>query len=67
MQENIDAVNVVLERFDAHEISTLLVMTKIDMLDDFRTRIDRDEEDKTDSGLAVCRGGDCGADCFSRL
>lgn len=34
--ENIDAVNVVLEEIDAHEIPTLLVMNKIDMLDDFR-------------------------------
>ncbi len=35
VQENIDAVNVVLEEIDAHEIPTLLVMNKIDMLDDF--------------------------------
>ena len=46
VQENIDAVNVVLEEIDAHEIPTLLVMNKIDMLDDFEPRIDRDEENK---------------------
>ena len=46
VQENIDAVNVVLEEIDAHEIPTLLVMNKIDMLEDFEPRIDRDEENK---------------------
>ncbi len=29
-QENIEAVNTVLEEIDAHEIPTLLVMNKID-------------------------------------
>ena len=37
---------MVLEEIDAHEIPTLLVMNKIDMLDDFEPRIDRDEENK---------------------
>ena len=37
VQENIEAVNTVLEEIDAHEIPTLLVMNKIDMLEDFRT------------------------------
>ena len=46
VQENIEAVNTVLEEIDAHEIPTLLVMNKIDMLDDFEPRIDRDEENK---------------------
>lgn len=44
VQENIEAVNTVLEEIDAHEIPTLMVMNKIDMLDDFAPRIDRDEE-----------------------
>ena len=35
-----------LEEIDAHEIPTLLVMNKIDMLEDFEPRIDRDEENK---------------------
>ncbi len=46
VQENIDAVNTVLEEIEAHEIPTLLVMNKIDMLEDFEPRIDRDEENK---------------------
>ena len=45
-QENIDAVDTVLEEIDAHEIPSLMVMNKIDMLDDFEPRIDRDEENK---------------------
>ena len=51
-QENIDAVDTVLEEIDAHEIPSLMVMNKIDMLDDFEPRIDRDEENKIDSCLA---------------
>lgn len=39
VQENIEAVNTVLEEIDAHEIPTLLVMNKIDMLDDFEPRM----------------------------
>ena len=39
-------MNIVLEEIDAHEIPTLLVMNKIDMLDDFEPRIDRDDENK---------------------
>lgn len=60
VQENIEAVNTVLEEIDAHEIPTLLVMNKIDMLDDFEPRIDRDEENKPDPCLAFCadRSGD---------
>ncbi|MFP1461615.1 hypothetical protein ACLB1E_01995 [Escherichia coli] len=46
VQENIEAVNTVLEEIDAHEIPTLLVMNKIDMLEDFEPRIDRDEENE---------------------
>ncbi|AFJ48629.1 ribosome rescue GTPase HflX [Shimwellia blattae] len=44
VQENIEAVDEVLEEIDAHEIPTLLVMNKIDALDGFTPRIDRDEE-----------------------
>ncbi|MCG7498765.1 GTPase HflX [Vibrio sp. Of7-15] len=43
-RENIDAVNVVLEEIEADEIPSLLVMNKIDNLDDPKPRIERDEE-----------------------
>ena len=42
----IDAVNTVLAEIEADEIPALLVMNKIDMLDDFEPRIDRDDENK---------------------
>lgn len=42
--ENIDVVNEVLEEIESDEIPSLLVMNKIDMLDGFVPRIDRDEE-----------------------
>lgn len=42
--ENIAAVDAVLEEIEADEIPTLLVMNKIDMLDGFEPRIDRNEE-----------------------
>lgn len=45
-QENINAVNTVLAEIDADEIPVLLVMNKIDMLDDFVPRIDRDENNQ---------------------
>ena len=45
VQENIDAVNTVLAEIEADEIPAL-VMNKIDMLDDFEPRIDRDDENK---------------------
>ncbi|GAA3913771.1 GTPase HflX [Gibbsiella dentisursi] len=44
VDENIDAVNTVLAEIEADEIPTLLVMNKIDMLDDFVPRIDRNDE-----------------------
>lgn len=44
VQENIDAVNTVLEEIEAHDIPTLLVMNKVDRLEDFAPRIDRDGE-----------------------
>ncbi|WP_413735455.1 ribosome rescue GTPase HflX [Sodalis sp. RH21] len=43
-QENIAAVDTVLAEIEADEIPVLLVMNKIDVLDDFVARIDRDEE-----------------------
>ncbi len=44
VNENIDAVNEVLAEIEADEIPALLVMNKIDMLEDFEPRIDRNEE-----------------------
>jgi GTP-binding protein HflX len=44
VKENIEAVELVLEEIDARELPTLLVMNKIDMLEDFVPRIDRNEE-----------------------
>ncbi|OTA17863.1 protease GTP-binding subunit [Xenorhabdus vietnamensis] len=46
LDENIIAVDSVLEEIESHEIPSLLVMNKIDMLDDFIPRIDRDEENR---------------------
>ncbi|WP_334471592.1 ribosome rescue GTPase HflX [Arsenophonus sp. PmNCSU2021_1] len=43
MEENIRAVESVLEEIEANEIPALLVMNKIDMLNGFTPRIDRDE------------------------
>ncbi|MCT8347926.1 GTPase HflX [Photorhabdus temperata] len=44
LDENITAVDSVLEEIEAHEIPVLLVMNKIDMLEDFTPRIDRNED-----------------------
>ncbi len=44
IDENIAAVNEVLAEIEADEIPVLLVMNKIDMLDGFVPRIDRNEE-----------------------
>lgn len=46
VQENIEVVNIVFEEIDVYEIFILMVMNKIDMLDDFELCIDRDEENK---------------------
>ena len=43
-RENIQAVHDVLEEIDAHEVPTLVVMNKIDSLEDQNPRIERDEE-----------------------
>jgi GTPase len=43
MEENIQAVESVLEEIEANEIPALLVMNKIDMLNGFTPRIDRNE------------------------
>lgn len=42
--ENMAAVDAVLTEIEADEIPTLLVMNKIDLLDDFVPRIDRNED-----------------------
>ncbi len=44
LDENIEAVNEVLTEIESDEIPTLLVMNKIDMLEGFEPRIDRNEE-----------------------
>ncbi|MFP1723413.1 ribosome rescue GTPase HflX [Lonsdalea quercina] len=44
MDENIEAVNEVLTEIEADDIPTLLVMNKIDALDNFAPRIDRNAE-----------------------
>ncbi|RLM28235.1 GTPase HflX [Brenneria alni] len=44
LDENIAAVDTVLAEIEADEIPVLLVMNKIDMLEDFVPRIDRNEE-----------------------
>lgn len=46
IKDNIDAVDQVLAEIEANDIPTLLVMNKIDLLDDFAPRIDRDEENR---------------------
>jgi len=43
-QENIGAVDSVLAEIEADEVPVLLIMNKIDMLDDFVARIDRGED-----------------------
>lgn len=43
-RENMDAVHVVLEEIDAHEVPTLLVMNKIDSLENVTPRIERNDE-----------------------
>ncbi|MBP2169508.1 GTP-binding protein HflX [Erwinia toletana] len=44
VDENIEAVDIVLDEIEADEIPQLLVMNKIDMLEDFEPRIDRNDE-----------------------
>lgn len=46
VDENIEAVDIVLDEIEASEIPTLHVMNKIDMLDEFVPRIDRDDENR---------------------
>ncbi len=43
-RENMDAVNTVLEEIEAHEIPSLVVMNKIDSLQQITPRIERNEE-----------------------
>ncbi|WJY15582.1 GTPase HflX [Pectobacteriaceae bacterium CE90] len=44
MDENIEAVEIVLAEIEADDIPVLQVMNKIDMLEDFEPRIDRNED-----------------------
>ena len=46
MDENIEAVETVLEEIEADEIPMLQVMNKIDMLDGFEPRVDRNDENQ---------------------
>ncbi|MBW7982831.1 ribosome rescue GTPase HflX [Enterobacillus tribolii] len=46
IDENIAAVNTVLAEIEADEIPVLLIMNKIDMLDEFEPRIDRNDENR---------------------
>ncbi|MDD1781520.1 GTPase HflX [Enterovibrio sp. ZSDZ35] len=43
-RENIDAVNIVLEEIEANDVPTLLVMNKIDNMENAQPRIERDDE-----------------------
>jgi GTP-binding protein HflX len=43
---NVDRVNDVLKEIDAHELPTLLVYNKIDLMDEPEARIDRDQDGK---------------------
>lgn len=43
-RENIQAVDEVLQEIEAHEVPTLLVLNKIDNLEDQKPRIERDDE-----------------------
>ncbi|BFM13000.1 GTPase HflX [Simiduia litorea] len=43
-QRNIDEVDIVLKEIDAHELPQLRVFNKIDLLDQFEPRIDRDDQ-----------------------
>lgn len=57
VQENIEAVNTVLEEIDAHEIPTLLVMNKIDMLDDLNRVLTEMKRTNPDPCLAFAQTG----------
>ncbi|MGD8107691.1 ribosome rescue GTPase HflX [Pantoea sp. FN0302] len=46
LDENIEAVEAVLEEIEADDIPVLQVMNKIDMLDGFEPRIDRNDENQ---------------------
>ncbi|MGJ7097220.1 ribosome rescue GTPase HflX [Vibrio hannami] len=43
-RDNIEAVDVVLEEIDANEVPSLVVMNKIDNMEDQKPRIERDDE-----------------------
>lgn len=61
INENIDAVDQVLAEIEANDIPTLLVMNKIDLLDDFAPRIDRDEENRPVRVWLSAHSGEGGA------
>ena len=44
--ENINSVNIVLDKIEADEVTQIIVYNKIDMLPDAPARVDRDEEGK---------------------
>ncbi|MCK4742825.1 MAG: GTPase HflX [Sulfuriflexus sp.] len=44
--ENIDSVNIVLDKIEADEVTQIIVYNKIDMLPDTPARVDRDEDGK---------------------
>ena len=44
--ENIDSVNIVLDKIEADKVTQIIVYNKIDMLPDAPSRVDRDEEGK---------------------
>lgn len=43
---NMEQVNIVLEEIGAHEIPQLIIYNKIDLIDDYPSRIDRDDQGK---------------------
>ncbi len=43
---NMEQVNIVLEEIGAHEIPQLIIFNKIDLIDDYPARIDRDDQGK---------------------
>lgn len=60
-RENINAVDIVLEEIKANHVPTLLVMNKIDKLEDARPRIERDE-DGIPRVVWICAQADQGID-----
>ena len=57
-QRNIEQVNIVLEEIGAHELPTLMVYNKIDLIDDRPARIDRNESGEPTAVWLSGRNGD---------